>query len=473
MAMGSKNTDNYQPECWVSTQDLPTAPGHPFYVALNDLLNEHGFDTFVESQCARFYAETMGRPGLPPGVYFRLLLIGFFEGLDSERGIAWRVADSRSLCAFLGLGLGDTAPHHSTLSNTRQRIDLQTHEEVFTWVLQLLAKRNLLRGKTIGVDATPLEANAAMRSIVRRDTGETYRQYLIRLAKESGIETPTNQDLKKFDKSRKNKASNKDWTYPRDPDARVTKLKNGATHLAYKAEHAVDLETGALAGITLHPGDAGDTDTLAPTLDQVEENLDKVARDEDAKQNIVAESQRINETVEDAGYHSDAALAVLDETDCRSYVAEPDRGKRKWKGDVEARDRVYANRRRTGGERGKSLMRLRSELNERSNAHLYETGGMRRVYLRGIGNVLKRLLIHAAGFNLALMMRTRFGAGKPREWASRGIAAKVALTAICRFLRRWAAEWDHLRQIFDESPQLQVGVIRYSLARSNWTMWRK
>jgi len=462
MAMGSKKTDGCQADFWVATQDLPSAPGHPFYTALNRILDAHGFDAFVESRCARFYAKTMGRPSLPPGRYLRLLLIGFFEGLDSERGIAWRVADSRSLCAFLGLGVGDSAPHHSTLSNTRNRIDLETHHEVFTWVLQLLAKGNLLRGKTIGVDATPLEANAAMRSIVRRDTGETYRQYLIGLAKESGIETPTNQDLKKIDQARKNKASNKDWTYPRDPDARVTKLKNGSTHLAYKAEHAVDLETGALVGITLHPGDAGDTDTLAPTLDEVEANLDDVARDEDARQNIVAESQRIAETIADAGYHSDAVLAVLDETACRSYVAEPDRGRRKWKGDLDARGRVYANRRRTGGERGKSLMRLRSELNERSNAHMYETGGMRRVWLRGIDNIGKRLLVHAAGFNLALAMRDLFGAGKPREWASRGIAAKAALMGIGLFLWQWATVFGGLGKFFDKSPQCQLAVIRNS-----------
>ena len=303
-----------------------------------------------------------------------------------------------------------------------------------------MAQEGLLTGKTVGVDATPLEANAAMRSIVRRDTGETYRAYLKRLAQESGIETPTVEDRIQIDKGRKNKASNKDWRHPHDPDARVTKLKNGSTHMAYKAEHAVDLDKGALTAVTLHGGDAGDTETLAQTLEQAEHNLERVAEDPAARRKLASPFRRLSETVGDKGYHSAGVLQTLESDERRSYLAEPDYGRRKWQDREEERDRLYANRRRIRGERGKRLMRKRAEQNERSNAHMYNTGGMRRVYLRGLENVLKRLLVQACGFNLALVMRTRFRAGKPRQWANLGAAAKAAIAAFAR-LTRWIGCW--------------------------------
>src|SRR6185295_15200591 len=198
MAMGKRERDR-QPTMWVATTDLPTTASHPFYARLNQLLRERGFDDFTEAQCAEFYADTIGRPGLAPGIYFRLLLIGYFEGLDSERGIAWRAADSLALRDFLGLNLDKTPPDHSTISRTRRLIALETHRSVFTWILQVLATADLVKGKTIGIDATTLEANAALRSIVRRDSGETYQDFLTRLAQASGIETPTRADLARLD----------------------------------------------------------------------------------------------------------------------------------------------------------------------------------------------------------------------------------------------------------------------------------
>jgi transposase len=215
---------------WVATTDLPTAASHPFYTRLNQLLRDHGFDDFAEAQCATFYAETMGRPSLPPGIYFRLLLIGYFEGIDSERGIAWRAADSFALRDFLGVGLEDAPPDHSTISRTRRLIDLETHRAVFTWALQCLSTAGLVKGKTIGIDATTLEANAALRSIVRRDSGESYEEFLTKLAKASGIRTPTRADLARIDRKRKKKGSNDDWTHPHDPDAKITKMKDGRTN---------------------------------------------------------------------------------------------------------------------------------------------------------------------------------------------------------------------------------------------------
>jgi len=402
-----------QVELWIATTEIPEAPGHPFYRRLNELLATHGFDRHVEGLCAKFYHDQLGRPGIPPGVYFRMLLIGYFEGIDSERGIAWRCADSRTLSAFLGYSPKETTPDHSSLSKIRNRIDLETHQEVFTWVLKVLAGSKLLKGKTLGVDATTLEANAAMRSIIRRDTAESYDEFLTGLAKASGIETPTREDLVKVDKTRKNKASNKDWFNPNDPDAKITQMKDGRTHLAHKAEHAVDLETGAIVGVTLQPADRGDTTSLWATVAKAAENLREVADDPETAECL--EQEPVQEAVLDKGYHSNDTCRDLAEAEIRGYVSEPERGRRKWQGKTAERDAVYANRRRIRGKRGKALLRKRGELLERPFAHCYETGGMRRTHLRGHPNILKRLLIHVAGFNLALVMRAAFGIGKPRR----------------------------------------------------------
>ena len=267
MAMGRRKDRARTPGLWIATNELPPTGGHPFYQRLNQVLDAHAFDEFVEAQCAPFYATTIGRPSLTPGTYFRLLLIGYFEGIDSERGIAWRTADSLALRGFLGLGLDEAPPEHSTISRTRRLIDLETHRAVFTWILQVLATADLVKGKTIGIDATTLEANAALRSIVRRDSGETYQEFLTRLAQASGIETPTRADLARLDRKRPKKGRNTEWRHPHDPDARITKMKDGRTHLAHKAEHAVDLETGAIVGVTVQGADQGDTTTIAETRD--------------------------------------------------------------------------------------------------------------------------------------------------------------------------------------------------------------
>src|SRR5580765_518730 len=278
MAMG-KRARHQQGDFWIETASLPPAPAHPFYVHVNQILESQGFDTFVEGLCGQFYDETMGRPSLAPAIYCRLMLIGYLEGIDSERGIAWRVADSLGLRRFLGYSLTDETPDHSTMSRNRRLIDVETHQAVFTWVLKVLAQEGLLKAKTIGIDATTLEANAAMRNIVRRDSGESYQEFLTRLAKESGIETPTREELVKLDKTRKNKASNDDWENPHDPDAKITKMKDGRTHLAHKAEHAVDMKTGAVIAVTLQGANLGDTTTVLPTIIAATENLAVVAGD--------------------------------------------------------------------------------------------------------------------------------------------------------------------------------------------------
>ena len=427
MAMGKRR--ERQRGLWVPTSSLAKSPGHPFYERLSHVLDDEGFDAFVENECGRFYAPKMGRPSLAPGVYFRLLLIGYFEGIDSERGVAWRVADSFTLRDFLRFELSDATADHSTISRTRRLIDLETHQAVFDWVVRMLARSGLVKGKTLGIDATTLEANAALRSIVRRDTGESYDQFLERLAETSGIETPTREDLSRLDRKRKKKGSNDDWRNPHDPDAKITKMKDGRTHLAHKAEHAVDMDTGAIVAVTVQPANRGDTSSIETTLEEVTAVFEDVLSDPDAAEQL--SDQLRAELVADKGYHSNAVLTAQQEAGVRTYISEPKRGRRNWRGKEAARKAVYGNRRRIRGARGQRLLRRRGELLERPNAHCYETGGMRRTHLRGHPNISKRLLIHHAGFNLGLLMRQRFGFGKPRVLQGlRGL-----LAALSGFLR--------------------------------------
>src|SRR6266705_299380 len=427
MSMGTRETD--QSPLWIAASDLPASPAHPFYARLNAILDAHGFDRFAEDQCREFYAKVMGRPSLPPGQYFRLLLVGYFEGIDSERGIAWRAADSLAVRSFVRLALNEAAPDHSTISRTRRLIDVETHRAVFTWVQQRLVEAGLLKGKTVAIDATTLEANAAMRSIVRRDTEETYQEFLTRLAKASGIETPTREDLARLDRKRKKKTSNKDWKHPWDPDAKVAKMKDGRTHLAHKAEHAVDLETAAIVAVTPQGADKCDTTTIVETTIAAADQVEDAQADVD-------EPQKLEEIIADTGYHSNQTMVDLDAVGIRSYVAEPDRGRRDWSEEPEAQAPVYGNRRRIRGRRGRRLLRKRGERIERSFAHLYDTGGMRRTHLRGHTNILKRLLIHAGGFNLGLVMRHLIGIGTPRGLQGRVAAVFAMLLVLLGVVRR-------------------------------------
>jgi transposase len=451
MAMG-RRPEAVQGEFWIVRDRVRRSPGHPFYEQLNRILAEAGFDRFCEAACEKFYARKLGRPSVPPGVYFRLLLVGYFEKLDSEREIAWRCADSLALRSFLGCEPDQATPDHSSLSRTRNRIDLETHNAIFHWANKRLAEHGLLSGGPLGVDASTLEANAAMKSIVRRDTGESYKEFITGLAQASGIETPTAAELANFDKQRQGKKTgNAEWYNPYDPDAKITQLKDGRTHLAYKNEHVVDLLTGAIVGVEIHPADQGDTTTMWGTLEKAAEALREVRDDpqvaETCQANGVADPSelQIKEVVQDKGYHSAQTLVNLEELDIRGYIAEPDRGRQRWtvraaRGRTPAQRRqeqqfkrieqaaVYRNRRRLRGRRSKALHRRRGELVERSFEHVLDDGGMRRVWLKGREKIAKRYLIHVAGFNLGLVMRKRTGFGTPRGWAD----------ALRAFLRRCA-----------------------------------
>jgi len=438
MSMGTRQHRQRQEDLWITHHELAQAPAHPFYQGLNELLDSEKFDEFVEKECAGFYAANNGRPSLTPGIYFRLLLVGYFEGIDSERGIAWRAADSLGLRRFLGIGLEESTPDHSTISRTRRLMDVETHRKVFLWVLGLLADRGLLKGKRIGIDATTLEANAALRSIVRRDSGEGYEEFLNGLAQESGIATPTREDLARLDRQRKNKGSNREWVNPHDRDARITKMKDGRTHLAHKAEHAVDLETGAVVAVTLQEAHLGDTTTVKETLVEAGETVAQLIERE--AQTAPAEAPRVNlggieEVVADKGYHSGAGLEEMKAVGVRTYIPEKKQtGQRHWAGKEGQQQAVYANRQRLQRPKGKRLLRQRGELIERSFAHCYDTGGMRRTHLRQHSNILKRQLIHVGAFNLSLILRQLIGAGTPREWRNR--TPQLVFLFLCLFRTR-------------------------------------
>lgn len=410
MAMGKRGAERQQ-DLFIRPDQLPRSPGNAFYDKLNDVLRDDGFDAHVEALCEPHYAKK-GRPSVPPGVYFRMLLVGYFEGIGSQRGIAWRCSDSLSLRAFLGIPLKKDSPDHSSLSYIRNRLPLEVHHAVFGWILALAERKNLLRGKTVGVDSTTLEANAAMKCIVRRDTGDDWKAYLTGLMKDAGLladdgDPPNDEELRKFDKARENKkVSNDEWESPTDPDSRIARMKDGTTHLAYKAEHVVDLDTEIIIAAEIYHADESDMHTLEDSLNAAQTN-----------QREAGSEQQIENVAADKGYHSAEQLAnVREHTPIRTYIPEPQRKhKCVWTNKPrEQREAVEANRRRTRGKHGRAMQRLRSEKAERTFAHVCETGGARRTWLRKIDKVRKRYLISAAAHNLSVLMRVLFGMGTPR-----------------------------------------------------------
>ena len=436
MALGRRRGE--QQEAWVATTDLPKSPGHVFYRKLNQFLAEVEFDRFVEELCESYYACGRGRPGIPPGVYFRMLLVGCFEGIGSQRGIAWRCSDSLSLREFLGVPPTEASPDHSSLTRLRDRLPLEVHVDVFRLVLQVAAEKKLLKGKQVAVDATTLEANAAMKSIVRRDTGEDWKAYLKRLMQEEGLidkgDEPTDEELRRFDKQRKNKkVSNDEWMSPTDPDSRITKMKDSRTHLAYKAENVVDLETDLILGAEIYPGASGDTETLVDSVMQAQTHLREAGL-----------TAHIEEVAADKGYHGAATLELAESLSLRTYIPEPDRkDSRRWTDKPASYQRVvYANRHRTHRAKGRQMQRRRSEFIERTFAHMCETGGARRTWLRGFAKVHKRWLVQAVARNLGLLMRVLFGVGTPRSLQpGSGLALRLYLlflTMLSTWLR-WKA----------------------------------
>lgn len=418
-------------DLFIPATHLPKSPGHPFYQQLNALFRKHGFDKFLEDLCEPYY-KAGGRPSIAPGVYFRMLLVGYFEGLGSERGICWRIADSLSLREFIGLDLCDAVPDHSSLCRIRTRFDVSVYESFFQEVLQLLEAGGLLRGKTVGIDATTLEANAALRNIVHRETGKPYGEYIKDLAKaemeEEGIEgEPDAREARRRDRKRKKKGRNKDWESPSDPDAQITKMKRGNTRLALKVEQAVDMESGAVVAVGLHGGAKGDTKSMPETLEEAGANCE--AATGAAPESVVA----------DAGYHSDAILGELEANGQKSYIAVPRVERVFKKGREEERRRYNKNRRLNGNTRGKRLQRARGEKVERPFQHIYDRGGLRRLTLRGIENNRKRILIQVSGFNLGLLLAKAFGVGTPKAFAAKNEAKACLFIQILVYEGQWTA----------------------------------
>lgn len=439
MALGRRSREHQQ-QLFVAASELPQSEGHIFYKKLNELLAQAGFDNFVEELCRPFYHATLGRRGIAPGVYFRMLLVGYFEGLGSQRGIAWRCADSLSLRAFLSVALTEDSPDHSSLTRIRDPLPLTVQNEVFRFVLQAAAEHGLLRGKTVAVDATTLEANAAMKSIIRLDTGEDWKEYLKRLMQEEGLleedDQPTDEDLRRFDQSRKNKkVSNSEWVSETDPESRITRMKDGRTHLVYKAENIIDVNTELVLAAEIYPTDTADTETLIDSVMEAQVHLNESGLDKE-----------IEEIVADKGYHAAATLELADALGMRTYIPEPRLAhQRRWTNKpAEFRRAVVNNRRRTTTRNGRHLQRQRSERVERSFAHMCETGGARRSWLRGIEKVRKRYLITAVARNLGLLMRAVFGIGTARGLQREGgcfALISMAWSMLCATLAHHFALW--------------------------------
>lgn len=418
MALGKHKVK--QDELFIATAKIATGPGHPFYCKLNQVLAEAGFDEFAEKVCAPYYKEG-GRPGIPPGVYFRMLFIGYFEGLDSQRGIAWRCADSLALRTFLGFSITEHTPVHVSMTMIRQRLPERVFDQVFVFVLGLLEQRGLLRGKAVAIDATTLEANAAMKSIVRKDSGQDWKQYLQELAQAEGFENPTEEDLRRLDRGRSNKkVSNEQWQSRTDPDSRIARMKDGRTHLAYKAEHAVELQSEAIVATTVTFADQSDAQSAPVTLDLAEANLGLAGRE-----------VSLEEAVMDKGYHDNGLLADLAARGIRTYVPERRQKSRCWTNKPAEYERAFrANRRRVRSNKGRRLNRWRSERCERTFAHVCETGGGRRAWLRGQLNVSKVHTLKCAAYNLGLLLRKVWGYCKPRNTEATGLAGFLAFLTL-------------------------------------------
>ncbi len=428
MALGRRGEEQ-QGALWVAAERL-RSPGHPFYDALNRLLAEIDFDPRIEELCASYYGEG-GRPSIPPGVYYRMLFVGYFEGLGSQRAIEWRCADSLSLRSFLGLSASDRVPDHSSLTRIRQRLALEIDEAVHHMVLGLAATKDLLEGKTLGVDVTLIEACAAMRRIVRREDGKDWKQYVKGLAEQDGVEIRDDEDLRRYDKKRRKKrVSNKEWESPTDEDARIAKMKDGRTRLAFKVQHAVAMQSGIVVDAAAHTADTADSAAIEEGVLCAQVHMDEA--DADAQ---------VAEVVADKGYHKAEVLAALTESGLRTYVPErSDAQRRRWMDKPASwKSAVYGNRRRVKGTYGKALQRRRGEMVERSFAHACDSGGMRRSTLRGLLNVHRRVLVQAVAMNLGTILRSMIGVGTPKRLAeaSKGLAAVGC--GVSRALRAAAA----------------------------------
>ena len=347
------------PELFIAFSEFVRPATTPFYAKLDQTLASFDFATQARSLCAPAYSVNgRGRPGIDPVVYFKMLMVGFFEDIASERGIAERCSDSISIRAFLGYDLTQTTPDHSTLSIIRQRLGEEIYDEVFLVILSALDKHGLLKGKNVGIDASVIQANAALKSLINRNTEEAYWEYVRRLASENGIDPKNADAVRQFDRKRPKKMSNEEWVNPHDPDAKIGQTKAGATDMIYKPEHTVDLDTGA----------------------------------------------------------------ILQAEGIRTVISDPVKNRKLENLGTEDAQVVRKAKRSAGSKSGKELLRRRGMHLERSFAHILDAGGARRTTLRGLENLNKRFKVSAAIYNLSQLMRKLFGVGTAKQWAAKGKA---------------------------------------------------
>ena len=451
-----------QPEFWVATQQLPKSPKSTFYSKLDETLESFEFAAKVRQLCAPAYKQTgTGRPGIDPVVYLKMIMVGFFEDLPSERAIAARCADSMSIRAFLNYELDEKTPDHSTFTIIRQRLGLEIYERIFTLTLQALREHGLLRGKNLGIDSSVIEANASLRALVHRNTEEQYWDYVKRLAAENGIDPDDTAAVRKFDRHRPGKGSNQEWVNPHDPDAKIGRTKDGATDMIYKPEAVVDLDTGAIVQAQVHTGDQADHKEMATRVLEAQQNINKAAGEK-------LDTLTVNTVTSDKGYYAVNELQALQQEDIRTVIADPIDTRRLDKLEPDQKKAVQAAQRSVKSKSGKDLLRRRGMHIERSFAHILDCGGMRRTTLRGWENLNKRFKLAAAVYNLSQLMRKLFGIGTPKQLAARGrllfLQFTYLLVVIARIVRPYTSTCIRIsfatREIFSITAPQRIQMLR-------------
>jgi len=418
-----------EPELFIPSARLVQPACSSFYVKLEQTLQSFSFAAAVRQLCQACYDNNgRGRPGVDPAVYFKMLMVGFFENIPSERGIAERCQDSISIRAFLGYDLTGNTPDHSTLSVIRSRLGVKVYDQVFVLILRALQAHGLVKGRNVGIDASVIEANASLKGLVNRQTEEAYWEYVRRLAAENGIDPKDADAVRRFDRKRPKKMSNQDWENPNDPDAKIGPTKAGATDMIYKAENTVDLDTGTILNAEVRPGDEPDQKDLASHVLEAQENINE-AKD------LPAGTLTIESATADKGYHAVEEMGFLQQEGIRTVISDPVINRNMDKLTDEEAKVVRSARRSAKSKSGKELLKSRGMHLERPFAHILDAGGARRTTLRGRDNLNKRFKFSAAIYNLSQLMRKLLGVGTPKQWAAWGKALFYVFGRL--FLEGW------------------------------------
>jgi transposase len=439
-----------------------------FYTRLDQTLNSFQFGEQVRKLCAPAYSDSRrGRPPVDPAVYFKMLMIGFFENIASERGIAERCSDSISIRFFLGYDLTQATPDHSTLSLIRGRLGEDIYQQVFVLILSALQQQGLVQGQNVGIDTSVIEANASLKNLVKRDTQEAYWEYVRRLAAENGVKPQDAEAFRQFDRKRPKKMSNDDWENPHDPDAKIGPTKAGAIDLIYKPEHVVDLVTGAILQAEVRLGHEADQQDLATHVLQAQVNINLA-------QERPVDSLTIQSATADKGYHAPDELSQLHQEGIRTVISDSVKHRNLDQLSPEAAKAVRAAKRSVRSKSGKQLLKQRGQHLERSFAHVLDAGGARRTTLRGLENLNKRFKVSAAIYNLSQMMRAIWGVGTPKQWAA---GVKPFVLILFRLLVTWlstlvigtecwiasfSGQWENTRTQIARSVKYTVAVFSSS-----------